>query len=91
MTKPACDTLGHMPFGHSAPYIRIRCSVYTSKMWGHMAVTMTPIRLDTHLADGAAVKSRTKVVHVALGDCRAEAVPRLDEKERGKALVRRSW
>ncbi|MFZ3212471.1 MAG: type II toxin-antitoxin system VapB family antitoxin [Terriglobales bacterium] len=35
-----------------------------------MAVTMTSIRLDTHLADQAAkilgVKSRTEAVHVAL-------------------------
>jgi Arc/MetJ family transcription regulator len=35
-----------------------------------MAVTMTSIRLDTHLADEAAkvlgVKSRTEAVHVAL-------------------------
>jgi Arc/MetJ family transcription regulator len=37
-----------------------------------MAVTLTSIRLDTHLADEAAkflgVKSRTEAVHVALGE-----------------------
>jgi Arc/MetJ family transcription regulator len=37
-----------------------------------MAVTVTSIRLDTHLADQAAkvlgVKSRTEAVHVALGE-----------------------
>jgi Arc/MetJ family transcription regulator len=37
---------------------------------GQMAVTLTSIRLDTHLADEAAkvlgVKSRTEAVHVAL-------------------------
>lgn len=51
-------------------YMRFRCIIYTKVEDRHMAVILTSIRLDTHLADEArkvlGVKSRTEAVHVAL-------------------------
>jgi len=51
-------------------YIQIVYTVYARIEVCDMAVTLTSIRLDTHLADEAArvlgVKSRTEAVHVAL-------------------------
>jgi Arc/MetJ family transcription regulator len=51
-------------------YIRFLYSIYTLVEGISMAVTLTSIRLDTHLADEAVkvlgVKSRTEAVHVAL-------------------------
>jgi Arc/MetJ family transcription regulator len=54
-----------------------------------MAVTLTSIRLDTHLADEAArvlgVKSRTEAVHVALREIVAlKRFKRLMRKHAGK-------
>jgi Arc/MetJ family transcription regulator len=54
-----------------------------------MAVTMTSIRLDTHLADKAArilgVKSRTEAIHVALREIVAlKRFKALMKKNRGK-------
>jgi Arc/MetJ family transcription regulator len=54
-----------------------------------MAVTMTSIRLDTHLADEAAkilrVKSRTEAVHVALREIVAlKRFKKLMRKHAGK-------
>jgi len=54
-----------------------------------MAVTMTSIRLDTHLADEAAkalgVKSRTEAVHVALREIVAlQRFKKLMKKHAGK-------
>ena len=54
-----------------------------------MAVTMTTIRLDTHLADEAAkvlgVKSRTEVVHTALREIVAlKRFKKLMSKHAGK-------
>ncbi len=54
-----------------------------------MAVTLTSIRLDTHLADEAAkalgVKSRTEAVHVALREIVAlKRFKDLMKKNRGK-------
>ncbi len=54
-----------------------------------MAVTMTSIRLDTHLADEAAkilgVKSRTEAVHVALREIVAlKRFKKLMKKNAGK-------
>jgi Arc/MetJ family transcription regulator len=50
-------------------YIQKTHNVYTGEEF-LMAVTLTSIRLDTHLADEAAkilgVKSRTEAIHVAL-------------------------
>ena len=61
-----------------------------------MAVTMTSIRLDTHLADEAKkvlrVKSRTEAVHVALREIVVlKRFKRLMKKNAGGALVRRPW
>lgn len=51
-------------------YIRFRYTIYTKIEVKPMAVTLTSIRLDTHLADKArkvlGVKSRTEAVHAAL-------------------------
>jgi Arc/MetJ family transcription regulator len=54
-----------------------------------MAVTMTSIRLDTHLADEAAkilgVKSRTEAIHVALSEIVAlKRFKNLMNKQSGK-------
>jgi Arc/MetJ family transcription regulator len=54
-----------------------------------MAVTMTSIRLDTHLADEAAkilgVKSRTEAIHVALSEIVAmKRFKKLLQKQAGK-------
>jgi Arc/MetJ family transcription regulator len=54
-----------------------------------MAVTMTSIRLDTHLADEAAkilgVKSRTEAIHVALSEIVAmKRFKKLLQKRAGK-------
>jgi Arc/MetJ family transcription regulator len=54
-----------------------------------MAVTMTSIRLDTHLADEAAkilgVKSRTEAVHIALREIVAlKRFKKLMKKQVGK-------
>ncbi len=55
---------------HLDVYIRFCYVIYTRIEVTSMAVTMTSIRLDTHLADEAAkvlgVKTRTEAVHVAL-------------------------
>jgi Arc/MetJ family transcription regulator len=51
-------------------YIRFRYVIYTGIEVRFMALSITSMRLNTHLADEAAkvlgVKSRTEAVHVAL-------------------------